>query len=62
MEIHHISPEWLTLDKVEEIIESGAKLVLSEESRKRISRCREFLDNKMKTQSEPIYGLSLIHI
>lgn len=58
MEIHHISPEWLTLDKVEEIIESGAKLVLSEESRKRISRCREFLDNKMKTQSEPIYGIT----
>lgn len=58
MEIHHISPEWLTLDKVEEIIESGAKLELSEESRKRISRCREFLDNKMKTQSEPIYGIT----
>ncbi len=58
MEIHHISPEWLSIDKVEEIIETGAKLALSEESKKRIVACREYLDNKMKTQKEPIYGIT----
>ena len=31
---------------------------LSEESVRRIQACRDYLDNKMKTQKEPIYGVT----
>ena len=42
--IHHISSEHLTLDKVKEIIDSHARLVLSEESIQAIEKCRRYLD------------------
>lgn len=58
MEIHSIGPARLTIDRVEEIIEKGLKLALSEEAEARINRCREYLDNKMTTQEEPIYGIT----
>ena len=45
--IHHISSEHLTLDKVKEIIDSHARLVLSEESIQAIEKCRRYLDTKM---------------
>lgn len=56
--IHHISSEWLTIDKVGELLQPGVKLELSEDARHRIIRCREYLDNKMKSQKEPIYGIT----
>lgn len=58
MEIHHISPGWLRIEDVESIIESGAEIALSEESRTRIGECRRYLDEKMKSQKEPIYGIT----
>ena len=58
MEIHSIGPSRLTIDRVEEIIEKGLKLALSAEAEARINRCREYLDNKMTTQEEPIYGIT----
>ncbi|MDO5760915.1 MAG: histidine ammonia-lyase [Bacteroidota bacterium] len=58
MAIHYISPELLTLDRVSEIMEKGMKLELSEESKKRIIKCREYLDTKMENQKEPIYGVT----
>ena len=32
--------------------------MLGDEARGRIVRCREYLDNRMKTQKEPIYGIT----
>lgn len=58
MDVHHISPEWLSIDRVEEILEKGIKLSLSDESRRRITACREYLDRKMESQKEPIYGIT----
>ena len=58
MEVHHISPDWLEIDRVAQIIDNDMKLALSEESARRIARCREYLDNQMATQKEPIYGVS----
>ena len=58
MAVHKISPELLTLERVDEILRKGMKLELSQESRERIVKCREYLDNKMKTQKEPIYGVT----
>ncbi|MBD5344865.1 MAG: histidine ammonia-lyase [Bacteroides sp.] len=56
--IHHISPARLTIDEAARIISRGMKLALSEESRSLIERCRTYLDNKMATQTEPIYGIT----
>lgn len=56
--IHHISSEWLTIDKVASIISSGAKLALSEESGNMIADCRRYLDEKIEKSSEPIYGIT----
>lgn len=58
MAVHKISPELLTLGQVDKILKEGMTLELSEESRDRIVKCREYLDNKMKTQKEPIYGVT----
>ncbi|MBO5874234.1 MAG: aromatic amino acid lyase, partial [Rikenellaceae bacterium] len=58
MNIHQISAQRLTLDRVRQILSEGFKLELSEDASNRISRCREYLDNKMKNQDKPIYGVT----
>ncbi|MEX2380285.1 MAG: histidine ammonia-lyase [Vicingaceae bacterium] len=57
-EFHYISPEFLSLDEVEQIIDKKLKLKLSEESEKAIVECRTFLDEKMERATEPIYGIN----
>ncbi len=56
--IHEISSAHLSIDCVEAILKESKKLALSEDAVKRIVRCREYLDNKMKSQKEPIYGVT----
>ena len=58
MKIHEISPAHLTIDDIRRIVREGYQLKLSEESVRRIQACRDYLDNKMKTQKEPIYGVT----
>ena len=57
-ETHYISAEHLTIDRVEQIIECGMSLALSDDARDRINRCRAYLDEKMISQTEPIYGIT----
>lgn len=56
--IHHISNEKLTFERIDQIIKEGYKLALSEESKNNITKCREYLDHKMETHTEPIYGIN----
>ena len=56
--IHQISAGHLTQDKIEEIILNGYQLTLSEETRKRIIHCREYLDRKIAESDKPIYGVT----
>lgn len=58
MEYHHISAEHLSLNRLREIIDRKLPLTLSEDSKKRIEHCRAYLDRKMETQKEPIYGIT----
>lgn len=58
MKEHIISPDHITVEDIKRIMKEGYKLRLSDESVARINRCREYLDNKMKTQKEPIYGVT----
>lgn len=55
---HKISAEHLTIERVGEIISKGLKLELSDDARKRIVRCREYLDNKIAGNSTPVYGVN----
>jgi len=58
MSIHQISNKKLTLSIVEEIIKSNKKLELSTESREKVQKCRTYLDNKMASGEEVIYGIN----
>ena len=56
--IHKISAGHLTQDKIDEIITKSYKLALGDDSRERIVHCREYLDQKIATSKEPIYGVT----
>ena len=43
---------------IKDIISKPTQLVLSEEARKKIVRCREYLDRKINMDSDPIYGVT----
>ena len=56
--IHYISSELLSIEKINEIISCGLKIELSEEARVNIEKCRTYLDEKMKSNDAPIYGIN----
>jgi len=56
--IHFISSETLDIQKLQEIISQGKKLEISEEAKQKISKCREYLNTKMASHKEPIYGIN----
>lgn len=56
--MHHITTSQLTLQTITEIISNNKKLALSREAEKNISDCRAYLDKKMASQKEPIYGIN----
>lgn len=58
MEVHHISPARLTIDRVQQILENNIKLALSHEAVKLIEDCRAYLDHTIETAAEPIYGIT----
>ena len=55
---HYISSEILSLEIVNTILSENQKLALSEEARANIEKCRTYLDEKMKSHDEPIYGIN----
>lgn len=56
--IHYISSDLLALETINEIVFQGKQLALSEEAIVNIEKCRTYLDDKMKSHSEPIYGIN----
>ena len=56
--IHKISADHLTIERIGEIIYQGYKLELSDDAVSRIERCREYLDEKIRTSSQPVYGVT----
>lgn len=56
--MHHITTSKLDFEIISEIISTNKKLVLSDEAKTNIVRCREYLDKKMASQKEPIYGIN----
>lgn len=58
MNKHIITPELISIDLIKNILKNDIKIELSEESKKRIERCREYLDNKTLQTDRPIYGVT----
>jgi histidine ammonia-lyase len=56
--IHYISTQVLSLESLQEIISHFKSLVLSDEAKVNIQKCRDYLDNKMASHSKPIYGIN----
>ncbi len=54
----NINQKLHSLADVEILLNEDAHLVLGDEAKERIIKCREYLDNRMKTQKEPIYGIT----
>ena len=58
MQIHHISAERLTIERVGEIIENNYKIALSDDARQRIVKCRKYLDEQIASSDLPVYGVT----
>ena len=58
MATFNIDQKYHTLSEVATLFESHCKLHLGDDAKGRISHCREYLDNKMKSQTKPIYGVT----
>ncbi len=56
--MHSISHEHLTLERLQEIVEKGEKLALSDEAVAAIEKCRKYLDRKMEDIDRPVYGIT----
>lgn len=55
---HTISPARLTIDRAVEIVEGHYRLHLGDQATERINKCREFLDRKIESTTEPLYGIT----
>ena len=58
LEKYGIGTSELTYDLIEKILLDGTKLYLSEEAKKKIQHCRDFLDKKTDNNTVPIYGVT----
>ncbi len=58
MEIFEINSNQLNLDDIEHIITNNVQIKLSDESAKAVQKCRAYLDKRIASSSEPIYGIN----
>ena len=56
--LHHISNKFLTLKELDHILHGHSKIALSEDARHKIIRCRDYLDQKIASSNNPIYGIN----
>ena len=58
MAVHFISDRQLTLRDLSAILAGDVTVQLSEEARQKILHCRQYLDQKLATTQQPIYGIN----
>ena len=56
--IHYINDELLDFERIEEILKNNFQLALDDRAKARIVKCRDYLDRKMESSTEPIYGVN----
>lgn len=55
---HHISEKQLTLKELDHLLHGHSRIALSESSRVKVIRCRDYLDEKLSASTHPIYGIN----
>lgn len=58
MEKFIISPRELTFSHLEKIEDKKLKLELSDDSKAAILKCRQYLDEKLEREQDPVYGIN----
>lgn len=56
--IHYISSEIINLAVINDIVIHNKRIELSEQAKDKIKACRVYLDDKIKRQNQPIYGIN----
>lgn len=56
--VYHIGKGQLTFEVIEKIINHNLKIDLAPEAAERIQKCRDYLDEKIKTSETPLYGIT----
>ena len=56
--VYHIGSGALTFEIIERIINENLKLELAPEAKLRIQKCRDYLDHKIASSEEPLYGIT----
>jgi histidine ammonia-lyase len=54
----YITPAPITFEQIENMLAPGSHLKLSPESIARIEKCRNYLDQKIDSQTDPVYGIT----
>jgi histidine ammonia-lyase len=55
---HSVSTQWLTLEHLQSLLRDEVQLSLSDEVKKKVSDCRNYLDEKIKNSTLPVYGIN----
>src|SRR6185295_14769075 len=53
-----IGNRFLSYDLIEQILQEGAKVDLHTSAKNKINRCRKFLEERLKNDSSPVYGVN----
>jgi len=56
--VYYVGSGQLDFDIIEKIINKNLKLELSDEAKQRIQKCRDYLDEKIESSKEPLYGIT----
>lgn len=56
--VYYIGSGELNFEIIENIINKNLKLDLSSEAKERIQKCRDYLDQKIKSKKTPLYGIT----
>lgn len=56
--LYYIGSGKLDFEIIEKIVGENLKLELASEAKSRIQKCRDYLDQKIKSQSTPLYGIT----
>lgn len=58
MPTHKISSTHIDFTTIANILSGEYQLALSEDALQRIQKCRDYIDNRMRSQKDPIYGIN----
>ncbi len=58
MEIHHISSGKIDFHLMRKVLRNEVRLALSDDARNRVMQCRQYLEARIASQEEPVYGVN----